>query len=362
MTIPTRDIDQSPLSYSHEFDPAFSSTSEEWNQIMSHELQTPLTSIQGALRILQSGQFGSFSQTGQRLLDIALKNTRRLVRLTQVIENQSMASITCLSPTNIARLRLENQLEAALHHQELQLYYQPIVTFGTQEIIGFEALSRWHHPTRGCISPSEFIPIAEATGLIHGLGLWVLEQACCQMVIWQQQFPQASPLTMSVNLSTLQLSNPCLPDQIENILHQTHLAPQNLRLEITESAFLDHSPIALKCLQNLKAMGLLLYIDDFGTGYSSLSRLQDWPIDVIKIDNTFVRGQQWTMIQAIMLLAESLEVDVIAEGIETPEDLAQLQQLGCQQGQGYLFSKPLPPQLINAKLADASSIELKSRS
>jgi EAL domain-containing protein (putative c-di-GMP-specific phosphodiesterase class I) len=169
---------------------------------------------------------------------------------------------------------------------------------------------------------------------------------------------QASSLTMSVNLSTLQLSNPRLPKQIETILEQTHLKPQNLRLEITESAFLDHSPLALKCLQKLKAMGILLYIDDFGTGYSSLSRLQDWPIDVIKIDNTFVRSQQWTMIQAIMLLAESLNVDVIVEGIETPEDLTQLQQLGCQQGQGYLFSKPLPAQLMSAQLACHCSSQL----
>jgi EAL domain-containing protein (putative c-di-GMP-specific phosphodiesterase class I) len=349
-----QDTDHSPLSYSHEFDSSFRSTSpaEELNQqIIHHELQTPLTSIQGALRILHSGQFGSFSQTGQRLLDIALKNTRRLVRLTQAIENQSTHPISCLSAENLSRLRLENELEAALQRQELQLYYQPIVTFETQEIIGFEALTRWHHPQRGWISPNEFIPIAEATGLIDALGLWVLEQACRQMVIWQQQFSCAAALTMSVNLSTLQLSNSHLPQQIERILHQTQLAPQNLRLEITESAFLDHSPTALKRLQKLKAMGILLYIDDFGTGYSSLSRLHHWPIDVIKIDNTFVRSQQWTMIRAIMLLSESLKVDVIVEGIETPEDFEKLQQLGCSQGQGYLFSKPLPAEVMSRKLA-----------
>jgi EAL domain-containing protein (putative c-di-GMP-specific phosphodiesterase class I) len=358
MTIPTRDTDQIPLSYSHDFDSGFSSQVEECSQIMGDELRRPLTSIQSALKILHSGQCGSFSQTGQRLLDIALKNTRRLVRLSLAIENQSTTARACLSPSNLARLRLENELEAALHHQELQLYYQPIVAFETQDIIGFEALTRWYHPTRGWISPNEFIPIAETMGLIDDLGLWVLEQACRQMVTWQQQFSQASSLTMSVNLSTLQLSNPRLPKQIETILEQTHLKPQNLRLEITESAFLDHSPLALKCLQKLKAMGILLYIDDFGTGYSSLSRLQDWPIDVIKIDNTFVRSQQWTMIQAIMLLAESLNVDVIVEGIETPEDLTQLQQLGCQQGQGYLFSKPLPAQLMSAQLACHCSSQL----
>ncbi len=351
MTIPIQDTDRSSLSYCHDFDCGSNSTSEEWHQIMSDELKTPLTSIQNALKILHSGQFSSFSQTGQRLLDIALKNTRRLVRLSQALENQAATSIACLSPTHVGRLQLENELEAALHHQELQLYYQPIVVFETQELIGFEALTRWSHPTRGWISPNEFIPIAEATGLIDALGLWVLEQACRQMVIWQQQFPQASSLTVSVNLSTLQLSNPRLPEKIETLLQQTGLAPESLRLEITESAFLDHSPVALKCLQKIKAMGILLYIDDFGTGYSSLSRLQDWPIDLIKIDNTFVRGKQWTMISAILLLAESLNVDVIVEGVETLEDLDQLQQLGCQQGQGYLFSKPLPAQLIYAQLA-----------
>jgi sensor c-di-GMP phosphodiesterase-like protein len=188
MTIPTRDTDQIPLSYSHDFDSGFSSQVEECSQIMGDELRRPLTSIQSALKILHSGQCGSFSQTGQRLLDIALKNTRRLVRLSLAIENQSTTARACLSPSNLARLRLENELEAALHHQELQLYYQPIVAFETQDIIGFEALTRWYHPTRGWISPNEFIPIAETMGLIDDLGLWVLEQACRQMVTWQQQF------------------------------------------------------------------------------------------------------------------------------------------------------------------------------
>ncbi|MGB3535385.1 MAG: EAL domain-containing protein [Microcoleaceae cyanobacterium] len=352
MTIPIQDTNQNPLSYSHEFASSFCSPSEELHQTISRELQTPITSIEGALKILHSGQFGSFSQTGQRLLDIALKNSRRLVRLIQAMESQSTASMIGLSSANIACLRLENELEAALEHQQLQLYYQPIVDFKTQDMIGFEALTRWQHPTRGWISPNEFIPIAETTGLIDSLGLWVLEQACCQMVSWQQQFPKASSLTMSVNLSTLQLSNFHLPQQIEKILQQTGLAPENLHLEITESAFLDDSPLALKCLHRLKAIGISLHIDDFGTGYSSLSRLQDWPIDAIKIDNTFVRGRQWTMIQAILLLASSLNVDVIVEGIETLDDLTQLQQLGCQQGQGYLFSKPLPAQLINTQLTN----------
>ncbi len=316
-------------------------SSQELNQLISHELRTPLTSIQGALRLLQVGYLSSFSQKSQRLLDIALNNTNRLIRLTQAIENQPVPSASVISSAAMARFRLETELQKALKREEFVLFYQPIVETQTCEIIGFEALIRWQHPTRGLVSPVEFIPLAEDIGLIHPIGLWVLREACRQLQTWQQQMPHYPPLSVSVNLSTLQLSQPNLVEQVDQILQQTQLPASSLRLEITESAFLENSSSAIATLERLKSLGVQLYIDDFGTGYSCLGRLQDWPIDVLKIDQTFIRTQKWNMIQAIMLLAKSLNVDVIVEGVETSEDLAQLQQLGCQYAQGYFFSHPV---------------------
>ncbi len=316
-------------------------SSQELNQLISHELRTPLTSIQGALRLLQAGYLSSFSQKSQRLLEIALNNTNRLIRLTQAIENQPVPSASVISSAAMAQFRLEIELQKALKREEFLLFYQPIVETQTSEIIGFEALIRWQHPTRGLVSPVEFIPLAEEIGLIHPIGLWVLREACRQLQTWQQQMPQHPPISVSVNLSTLQLSQPNLAEQVDQILQQTQLPASSLRLEITESAFLENSRVAIASLEKLKSLGVQLYIDDFGTGYSCLARLQDWPIDVLKIDQTFVRTQKWNMIRAIMLLAQSLNVDVIVEGVETAEDLAQLQQLGCQYSQGYFFSHPV---------------------
>jgi EAL domain-containing protein (putative c-di-GMP-specific phosphodiesterase class I) len=209
----------------------------------------------------------------------------------------------------------------------------------THEITGFEALVRWQHPRQGVISPTEFIPLAEETGLIKRLGTWVLREACRQLHSWQQQ---SRPfLTMSVNLSSIQLSQPDLVEQVQEILQESGVAYGSLRLEITESAIIENQATAIATLRQLKALGIQLYMDDFGTGYSSLSRLHDLPIDVLKIDRSFVCQQKWDIIQAIMILSGSLKLKVIAEGVETPEELENLNRLGCTQAQGYLFSKPL---------------------
>ena len=317
---------------------------DESVSFLSHELRTPLTSIRAALGLLNSGKLDTLSQKSQRLLEIAINNTNRLERLTEAIENEIACPVNLLSSEAMDRLRLQTELSFALEQEQFELYYQPIVSIETERIIGFEALIRWQHPLRGLVSPAEFIPLAEETGLIGELGIWVLRQACCQLSRWQQQFQFDSPLTMSVNLSSLQLSQQDLVEQVQQILHQTGVAPECLRLEITESALIENAETALVSLEQLKALGIQMYIDDFGTGYSSLSRLQDLPVDVLKIDRTFVSQQKWDLIWVIMMLATNVGLGAIAEGVETAEELEHLKRLGCRQVQGYFFSKPLDSQ------------------
>ena len=259
----------------------------------------------------------------------------------------------------VTRLQLETDLRWAIERQELCVYYQAIMLLETGQITGFEALVRWQHPTRGLISPAEFIPVAEETGLIVPLGQWVLQTSCQQLCQWQAQFP-ALPLTMSVNLSSKQLSQPTLVQQIDQILQQTGLAPKWLNLELTESGIMQNAVSAAKLLAQLKLRKIQVSIDDFGTGYSSLSRLHQFPIDTLKIDRSFVNqinqtGENIEMVEAIIALAHSLGMDVVAEGIETAEQLTQLKQLQCEYGQGYLFSKPLNWRAAAALLASASA-------
>lgn len=321
-----------------------------------HELRTPLTSIQGALGLLYTGRLGELSEEGQRVLAIAISNTNRLSRLANAIENRPTLPLTVLSDARIEQLQLENDIHEACDRQQFQLVYQPIITVQSRQIIGFEALARWQHPYKGAISPTVFIPLAEKEGCIHQLGMWVLKQACQQLYLWQQQFPDHPSLTMSVNLSALQLLEPNLVEAIQQVLHETSIAPERLKLEITESALVENQEIAIVVLSKLRALGIQFYVDDFGTGYSSLGRLQNLPIDVLKIDRSFVQGKQWDISETIVLLATKLGLDVIAEGVETAEDLEALQASGCQKMQGYFFSKPVDSQAAAALLATTSSI------
>lgn len=314
---------------------------DEFTARVSYELRTPLTSIRGALGLLLSGKLGSLPEQSQRLLEIAVNNTDRLVRLTAAIESDPELQPSNLTAAALARFQMEKDLRLALAHQEFELYYQPIVSLDTDKITGFEALLRWHHPQRGMVSPTEFISVAEETGLIVPLGVSVLREACRQLHVWQEQFPCNPPLTMSVNLSSLQLSDPDLVTQVEEILLETEVAPGSLRLEITESALMENQITAVDTLNQLKNLGIKLYIDDFGTGFSSLSRLHELPVDIIKIDRSFVRQKKWNIIWAIMILAYSLGLEVIAEGVETTEELTHIKQLGCQQAQGYFYSRPV---------------------
>lgn len=332
---------------------------DELTSLFSHELRTPLTSIRGALGLLLSGRLGTLPQQSQRLLEIAANNTDRLVRLTTVIESDLERPLNLLTATAIARFQLEKDLQLALKHQEFQLYYQPIVALETDQITGFEVLVRWQHPQRGLISPAEFIPLAEETGLIQPLGVWVLREACYQLKSWQQQFPRNSPLTMSVNFSSKQLSQPNIVEKVEQILQETGVVSGSLRLEITESAIMENPVEASATLHQLKSLGIQLYMDDFGTGYSSLSRLHDLPIDVLKIDRVFVSQNKWNIIWTIMILALSLGLEVIVEGVETAEELAQLRMLGCKHVQGYFFSKPVNKETAEALICSDSIKHLK---
>ena len=243
-------------------------------------------------------------------------------------------------------LQLETDLRRAVERNEFVLQYQPIISVETYMIQGFEALVRWQHPERGFIQPAEFIPMAEETGLIIPIGQWVLNEACRQMREWQGNLFVGAPLTMSVNLSGKQFTQPDLIEQISRTLRETGLAPRNLKLEITESMVMENIETTVGMLQQIRALGVELSIDDFGTGYSSLSYLHRFPINTLKIDRSFVSSmndntENFEIVRTIITLARSLEMDVIAEGVETRSQLEQLRNLECDYAQGYLLSRPL---------------------
>jgi diguanylate cyclase (GGDEF)-like protein/PAS domain S-box-containing protein len=254
------------------------------------------------------------------------------------------------------QLALESDLQRALDRSELSLEYQPIVDLTTNHLLGFEALLRWQHHRWGAIPPSTFIPLAEETGLILGIGEWTQRQACQQLGEWQKAFPQAANLIMGVNLSAKQFANPDLVASIDEALRQAGIRSACLRLEMTETALIENPDTAESLLLELKRRGIQLCIDDFGTGYSSLSLVHRFPVQALKIDRTFIqrmtvdqRGA--AMVEAILALAKSLGMSAIAEGVETPEQWRQLRQLGCSYGQGHHFSEPLPAEAAAALLA-----------
>ncbi len=246
----------------------------------------------------------------------------------------------------VERLELENDLRHAVERGQICLFYQPIVNMRTRQLAGFEALARWSHPKRGLVSPAEFIALAEETGIIVPLGIWILEQACKQLAEWQQNHPEIATITMSVNLSRKQLAMPDLLPRIRQILSDTGVDPRFLKLEITESAMMHDADAALAVLKQIQAMNIQLHMDDFGTGYSSLSCLQQFPLDGLKIDRQFVSGiatraDHAAVLRAIVQLAHNLKIPLVAEGIETLDQIKVLDSLGCDQAQGYFFAKPM---------------------
>jgi diguanylate cyclase (GGDEF)-like protein len=246
----------------------------------------------------------------------------------------------------LTNMQLETDLRQALSRYEFVTYYQPIVSLANNKIVGFEALVRWVHPGQGMIPPIKFIPIAEETGLIMGIDLYVMRQACNQLKSWQELGLVSESLTMSVNLSVKHFMSFDLLAQIDKILDETGISGKSLRLEITESDIMGNAEFATKIIEQLQNRHIQLSVDDFGTGYSSLSYLHRLPIDRLKIDRSFVmrigeNGENTEIIQAIVAVAHSLGLATTAEGVETPEQLKQIKELNCEFGQGYLFSRPL---------------------
>ena len=246
----------------------------------------------------------------------------------------------------VARLQLENELHRAVERQEFQVYYQPIISLVSGRITGFEALVRWQHPEHGLLLPEKFLAVMEETGLSIVLDRWVLGEACRQTRTWQEQIPDNTYMSVSVNFCSKHFTHLDLVEQVSQILKETSLAPSSLKLEITENAIMENADSAIAILAQLRSIGIKLYIDDFGTGYSSLGRLHHFPINVLKIDRSFVSRigvaqGNLEITETIVTLAQKLGVDVIAEGVETAEQLIQLRSLKCEYGQGYFFSKPL---------------------
>jgi diguanylate cyclase (GGDEF)-like protein/PAS domain S-box-containing protein len=256
----------------------------------------------------------------------------------------------------VERLELRSDLQHALTMDQLELHYQPVVRLVDREILGVEALVRWNHPTRGTIPPIQFIPVAEETGLIIPMGRWILETACREGARLRETFPRTEGLTMSVNLSVRQLQSETLVADVRQALEVTGLPAAALVLEITESLMLTDTDFAMMQLHELKALGIRLAMDDFGTGYSSLSYLSRFPVDILKMDRSFVGAEEnSTLTSAIIALGTSLSLEVVAEGIELPEQASSLEELGCELGQGFLFARPMDSDALTKFLTVAGA-------
>jgi diguanylate cyclase (GGDEF)-like protein/PAS domain S-box-containing protein len=290
--------------------------------------------------VLSSEEFGR-SDDLLRDADIAMYRAKAQGRARYQVFDTGMHANAVL------QLQMESDLRRALDRKEFRAFYQPTVSLKTGKLTGFEALMRWEHPQRGLILPEEFIPLAEETGLIVPMGLWILRESCEQRNRWGLQFPQQGNLTMSVNLSAVQIAEPDLVPQVRRILEETGLDPNCLTLEMTESVFMAHPQEATKKLLQLKSLGIRLHIDDFGIGYSSLSYLHSLPIDTLKIDRSFVsrigKGKEkGEIIRTIAILAHNLGMEVIAEGVENSSQLSLVKSLKCESAQGFYFSRPVP--------------------
>jgi EAL domain-containing protein (putative c-di-GMP-specific phosphodiesterase class I) len=311
-------------------------------------LAAPLRTGDGSLGVATSiGIVRSESATDDavamlRNADIAMYEAKRSARGSHRVFAPRMYEET------VERVRLEADLRDALEAGQLEVVYQPLVDLADDRIVGVEALLRWHHPVRGLLMPESFISLAESCGEIRRIGHWVLEQACRTVSEWNSRAPER-PLRANVNVSPRQLQASFVHD-VETILSLTGLPAEQLVLELTESACVVESQAIVGILAQLRGLGLRIAIDDFGTGYSSLGYLRDLPVDEIKIDRSFIAGRaaqgDFGLIGTIIQLGRELSLATVAEGIESPEQLAQLRELGCDVGQGYLLGRPAPPHLL----------------
>jgi diguanylate cyclase (GGDEF)-like protein/PAS domain S-box-containing protein len=263
------------------------------------------------------------------------------------------------------RMEIENGLRFALERNEFRVHYQPLIDLGTGSICGVEALVRWEHPTQGLIAPGRFLPTAEETGMIVPIGYWVMEEACRQSREWHTLYPNL-PLVMNVNLSGKQLERDDVVERVAEILHRTEMDPTQLKLEITESVMMAGISQIITKMKQLKALGVKLALDDFGTGYSSLACLHEFPLDTIKIDRSFIHRlssneEAASIVNAIIMMSKSLNIDVTGEGVEAEEHVVQLQSMGCDVGQGYYFAKPLVPNAVRDRIDAGRKIDFTDR-
>ena len=310
------------------------------------EILAPLS--QGAHEIRLTASVGiAVSGTGYTDADEVLRDAQTAVHRAQVLGG-SHAEIfdTAILKSERTELRLEADFEGALERDEFRLFYQPIVSLESNQVVGFEALLRWNHPILGVISPVDFVVLAERTGFIVPLGEWILGEACRQLSGWHNSIPDASDLWVSVNLSGVQLQHPALVDEVTEALRGSSLKPQNLVLELTESVAMENPTAVKTLLMRLRGMGIRISIDDFGTGYSSLAHLRQFPVDTLKVDRAFVRGieshkESADIVGSVTAMAQQLGLSVVAEGIENDDQARLLRSLRCESGQGNLFAKPL---------------------
>jgi EAL domain-containing protein (putative c-di-GMP-specific phosphodiesterase class I) len=267
--------------------------------------------------------------------------------------------------TALGRLELGSQLQRAVEEQQFELHYQPIVRLSDAAVVGAEALIRWRHPERGLLPPKEFLPLAEQTRLIVQMGHWALTEACGTLAAWQEAFPRPDPLFLSVNISMRQLHERDVVEDVRAALAEAEIEPQQLVLEITESVLADEAEATLGRLQRLRVLGVRLAVDDFGTGYSALSYLQRFPIDILKIDRSFVEharraSTSLSLVRSIVQLGRSLHLELVAEGIEDAEQAGELLAMGVASGQGFYFAEPLEPERFGALLATDARLRLSA--
>lgn len=327
------------------------------SEMLQKALSTPF--VLGGKEVFTTASMGiaHSAENYVRPEDILRDAELAMYRAKELGKARSVAFDAGMRGTTVTPLDVETDLRRALERNEMVLNFQPIVSLSDGRIRGFEALARWRHAERGDIPPSEFIPLAEETGMIVELGQWVLRTACAQMVQWNRDFAPRDPFEISVNLSGRQFTQMDLVRMVTDSLEGTGLQANCLKLEITESALMENAQRSAQMLRHLKELDIKVCVDDFGTGYSSLSYLHTFPIDTLKIDKSFVQDMgrnrhNLEIVRTIALLAQNLRLDVIAEGVETPEQLAQLRAIGCGYAQGYLFSRPLTADNVRRLLAE----------